>query len=396
MLTPAYVFDHGALSSRCEVWRSRCLAPGVSQLFPLKCNSLTSTLRTISDYVDGFAVSSLFEARLAREYALRDQKIHFTSPGLRSDEIDAVLSYCDGVTFNSLSQWKRHKQDAVGTATCGLRLNPQISFVRDSRYDPSRERSKLGVPLEQIERALESDPKLFDGIEGVHFHTNCDSTDWSPLLLTVSKLAQRIPNFLRQCRWINFGGGYLLEDDTDLSKYWDAISLAREFNLEVVLEPGASISREAGVLVSTVVDIFESDGAQIAILDSSVNHLPEVFEYQYAPDVQGDAVDGEYSYTLAGSSCLSGDVFGEYGFHSPLEVGSKITFVGVGAYSVVKSHMFNGINLPAVYFKTKDGRLELQNISDYNDFRKRCGAEPHEIVRNLDASIRGSRRRRSA
>jgi carboxynorspermidine decarboxylase len=381
MLSPAFIFDDRMFASRCETWRRRCVSSDVSQLFPLKCNSLGRALRTIANHVDGFAVSSLFEARLAREYARNDHKIHFTSPGLRADEIDAILDCCDGVTFNSLSQWRRHKLEAAGAITCGLRINPQLSLVRDSRYDPSREGSKLGVPLQQIEGAIESDPALFDGIEGIHFHTNCDSTDWSPLLATVSKLADRMPNLLHQCRWINFGGGYLLEDDTDLSKYWEAIRLVKDrFDLEVILEPGASISREAGTLVSTVVDIFESAGSQIAVLDTTVNHLPEVFEYQYVPDVQGDVVDGEYCYILAGSSCLSGDIFGEYAFRAPLQVGSKITFLGAGAYTIVKSHMFNGINLPAVYFKTLAGQLELQNTSDYTDFRKRCGAESHEIV----------------
>src|SRR5262249_52464907 len=129
-----------------------------------------------------------------------------------------------------------------------------------------------------------------------------------------------------------------------------------------------------------VIDLFRSGGKAIAILDTTINHWPEIFEYQFEPDVLGDDEDGEHVHLLAGSSCLAGDVLGEYGFSEPLRIGSRVVLPNVGAYSQVKAHMFNGINLPAVYSLTGDGDLVLRRRYTYDDFTSRNGT-------STDASV---------
>jgi len=285
-----------------------------------------------------------------------------------------------------------------GRVTCGLRVNPQLPFVDDARYNPCRLHSRLGAPLEQIKQTLASQPELLQGIEGIHFHTNCDATDWSPLKKTVQHLDTHIPSLLRQCRWINLGGGYLLEDNTDFSAFHEAVQiLQNQYDLEVIIEPGAGVVRDTCFLVAQVVDLFESDGVQVAVLDTTVNHMPEVFEFQFSPDVAGDTNEGRYCYILAGATCLAGDVFGEYAFDTPLAVGSRVTFTGVGAYTLVKSHMFNGINLPSIYALTPAGELILHKRFDYEDFRQRLEPEKHdESIRNIVENSCDIRQRRSA
>ena len=107
------------------------------------------------------------------------------------------------------------------------------------------------------------------------------------------------------------------------------------------------------------------------MLDASVNHLPEVFEYQYQPQVTGATPTGPYQYRLAGASCLSGDLFGDYGFAEPLGPGRRVVFENVGAYMQVKAHLFNGINLPAAYLLDADQRLRLLRQYDYAAWRAR-------------------------
>ena len=396
--TPAFIYDEAAIASKCIGMRALSLGVKFSQLFPLKCHNLFGSLKIIAKHVDGFAASSLFEAQLAREILGDGKKIHFTSPGLRDDELEALLSLCDGISFNSLSQWTRFKDKLSGRVTSGLRINPQLSFVKDARYNPCRPHSRLGVPLEQIKQALASQPELLQGFEGIHFHTNCDATDWSPLLNTVQHLHSHIPRLLRQCRWVNLGGGYLLDDNTDLSPFREAVQLLQnKYELEVIIEPGAGIVRDTCFLVAQVVDLFESDGKQVAVLDTTVSHMPEVFEYQFSPDVVGDSDEGRYSYILAGATCLAGDVFGEYTFDAPLAVGSRVTFTGVGAYTLVKSHMFNGVNLPTIYALTPAGELTLQKQFKYEDFIRRWGPEKHDkSLRNVIENSQGRGKRRSA
>jgi len=378
MITPAFIFDEASLRKNTALLQSLVGPTGAQIYFPVKCHNLCASLEIIAEDVQGFAASSLFEARLAREVSFGRQQIHFTSPSLRDDEIGPLLALCDGIAFNSLSQWARHKNAATGRVTCGLRVNPQLSLVKDARYDPCQPHSRLGVPLDRLKQVLLSEPDLVDGIEGIHFHTNCDATNWSPLLELVQVLDCEIPNLLRRCRWLNLGGGYLLDSNTGIDDFGKAVRLLRsKYDLGVIFEPGAGVVRDACVLVAQVVDIVLSDGVQVAVLDTTVNHMPEVFEYQFSPDVAGHTAEGPHCYVLAGATCLPGDVFGEYAFHAPLHVGSTVTFTGVGAYTLVKAHMFNGVNLPTVYGVTATGELRLQKQYNYDDFRNRLGHTTH-------------------
>jgi carboxynorspermidine decarboxylase len=143
--------------------------------------------------------------------------------------------------------------------------------------------------------------------------------------------------------------------------------------VDVYFEPGAALVRDAGYIVSSVIDLFTSGGREIAVLDTTVNHMPEVFEYQFEPEVLDHDDDADHEYLLAGCTCLAGDIFGLYGFAEPLQLGSRVVFPEAGAYTTVKAHLFNGVNLPAVYALTESGELILKRQSTYDEFRARCG-----------------------
>ena len=66
------------------------------------------------------------------------------------------------------------------------------------------------------------------------------------------------------------------------------------------------------------------------MLDTTVNHVPEVFEYQFEPDIEDHDDQGDYEYILAGSSCLAGDVLGVYAFNRRLTIGSRVVLTNVG------------------------------------------------------------------
>ncbi len=150
--------------------------------------------------------------------------------------------------------------------------------------------------------------------------------------------------------------------------------LRSRYGLAIFIEPGAALVRGAGYLVASVIDMFRAGGKSIAVLDTTVNHMPEVFEYQFEPDVLGHDDDGEFEYRLVGSSCLAGDLFGEYAFSKRLRIGSRVVLTNAGAYAMVKAHMFNGINLPAIYSVTPTGELILRRRFTFEDFLSRFGA----------------------
>ena len=379
MRTPAFVYDERTINrlldytdplradGRCEV------------LFAVKSFSFAPALRLMAPRLDGFAVSSLYEARLARSITGDEGSVHITTPGLRKDELDELGALCDCIAFNSLGQWDAHRPRIPGRASPGLRVNPQLSFAADCRYDPCRPHSKLGVPLDDLASVLRDEPARLESVRGLLFHSNCDSPDFTELAATVQRLRERIPGLLERVEWINLGGGYLFEDDEgnpnrsldDLCRVVD--DLCSEYGARVFIEPGSGLIRAAGYFVSRVLDIFPSGGVMVAVLDTSVNHMPEVFEYGFQPDVVGHDDDGPHEYLLSGCTCLAGDLFGAYRFPGRLRVGDSVVFSNSGSYTLTKASMFNGVALPSVYALTAEGELVLQSRPSYADFASRWG-----------------------
>lgn len=373
--TPAFVYDEEAITERSAHIRRAANRAGAKLLYSLKPLMFADVLRLIAPYVDGFSTSSLFEASLARSVVPSFGTIHLTTPSLRPEEVSTLSEICNYISFNSLSQWRLHKGSLPSRVKQGLRVNPQQSFVEDPRYDPCAKNSKLGVPLDSMLKALCADSTSWDGLTGLHVHNNCDSLDFGELLTTVIDLENQLDGLLPSLEWVNLGGGYLFDEDSiNETQLDEAIGKLRsKYRVEVFLEPGAAIVREAGYLVSTVLDIFQSGDKSIVVLDTSVNHMPEIFEYQFRPDVFGDAEDGAFVYILCGSTCLAGDLFGEYSFTKPLEVGSQVIFIDMGAYTLTKAHSFNGLNLPSIYALTPDADLVLKKQFTLQEFASRWG-----------------------
>ena len=377
--TPVLIYSQAELEATARRIKSIADESGCALLYAMKPCSSFWVLKSLAPYVAGFGASSPFEARLARQVLGGDGNVHYYSVAIAEQEIDEVLALADYVSFNSIRQLSRYHDAVSGHASPGLRVNPGISMVDDERYDPCRRHSKLGAPIADVVRLEQESRAISRGSRGLHLHTNCESDDFNDLLTTVSSVGANLGGLIDGLDWVNLGGGYLFSEDRDATPLTETCALLRRGReLDVFIEPGAAFVRDAGFIVSTVLDVFDSDGVEVAVLDTTVNHMPEVFEYQYEPDVLEHVTDGAHRYLLAGRSCLPGDVFGDYTFDEPLEPGSRLTFSGMGAYAQVKSHTFNGINLPAVYALDNSGALSLLNASSFEQFAARNGA--HEFA----------------
>jgi carboxynorspermidine decarboxylase len=254
-------------------------------------------------------------------------------------------------------------------------VNPGLSLLSDARYDPCRKHSKLGASPQEVSALFQRSPRLAARLSGLLVHNNCDADEFCGLLRTVAHLDGMLQRVLPSLAWINLGGGYTFRCSSRPAELADAIAhLKSRYDLEVFMEPGAALVRSGVQLVASVVDLFEREGKSIAVLDTSINHMPEVFEYADLPDaepwVSGHVDGGRFSYLLAGCTCLAGDVFGDYAFDDPLAVGDQIVFAEMGAYAFAKAHWFNGINLPSVYAKSVDGRIRLKHQFTFADFAR--------------------------
>jgi carboxynorspermidine decarboxylase len=369
--TPSFVFHEKRLRQNLTLLDKIRSASDCRILYSIKACPFSGLLKQMRDRLDGFSVSSLFEARLAHEILAGEGRLHITTPGLRRHEMAEIAELCDYVSFNSLSQMERFTLLLGGKASMGLRINPQCSFLQDPRFDPCRRHSKLGVPLPQMRQQWSTGKLSASGLNGLHLHTNFGASSFAPLQATVTHLEEQLPELVREVEWVNLGGGYLFQESTDLDILLSIIQqIQSEWGAQVYLEPGKSVVDNAGLLVASVIDIFESDGKTIAVLDTSVNHLPEVFEYQRSPQLLYEQVDRGHSVTLVGSTCLSGDLFGEYRLPRPLGINDRVVFRNVGAYSLIKASRFNGYNLPSIYLLNNENQPILMKAYDYSDYRR--------------------------
>ena len=370
--TPAFVYDEAEVQRVIDIASMLQKDTGCRALYSVKPLSIVPLLEMMAPQLAGFAVSSPFEARLGRSALEQGGSVHFTSPGIRPREVGELAALCDYVAFNSLGQWRRHGPEFSARTSLGLRVNPGLSFLDDERYDPSRPHSKLGIPADELACAASGGNPGLAGLEGILVHSNCESTNFAELRQTVDCLSDKIPDILARLSWINLGGGYLFNDGVDLEPLVETIrSLQALYGVEVFLEPGAAFVRSAGYIVSTVLDIFASGGRDVVVLDTTVNHMPELLEFDFEPDVAGHYDDGARPYILAGCTCLAGDVFGEYRFNHPLEVGDRVVFLNAGSYTLVKAHTFNGVNLPSIYSLDNRGTIRLVKQFTYEDYAAR-------------------------
>lgn len=370
--TPAYVYSESVLQSTASYASSVTSRAGCKLLYTLKPCGLIRVLDVLSPYVDGFAASSIFETRLANELASTEQTIHCYSPAFPHGELAEVLATADFVSLNSFNQLNLAASQHQYAVSIGLRVNPELGFASDSRYDPCRPHSKLGVPQSDFRRLFDVS-HLGQEIEGIHIHNNCESEDLTQLELTVESLHGTLGT-LPHLSWVNLGGGYYLSPEVDAGPLERAVRLLQErYGVSVFIEPGTALVQQAGMLISEVLDVFESGGKSVAVIDATTSHIPEVFEYAFAPSISGADQAGNHTAILAGRSCLAGDVFGEYSFTTPLRVGERVAIMDAGAYSHSRATSFNGIPIPSSYLLRQDRAFEQLATYGYSDFAQRNG-----------------------
>lgn len=426
-----------ALRRNVAILRETADAAGCKVVLAQKGFSCWKAYPYISGELDGCCASGLWEAMLARDHF--GKHIVTYSPAYDEAEIDELLGFTHHLDFNSLSQWFRfrerifqHPRFLSGEVQCGLRINPEHSTGQTPIYDPCVPGSRLGITADQLAGAD------LTGLSGLHFHTLCEQ-DSPDLESTLKAVDEKFGHLLRseQFTYLNMGGGHwITKPFYDRELLIRLVREAREiYNVEVWLEPGEAVAIHSGVLRAKVMDVFESAGHKLAILDvSATAHMPDVIEMPYRPDVflvessvgsspqqqtladlfntsepivitrqdevvatimpqipavtleresyrlAGDPTNLQspisnhqfpHTYRLGGPTCLAGDVIGDYSFPRPLVVGDLLVFDDMAHYTMVKTTTFNGVKHPPIALLRPNGTVEIVREFGYTDFRDR-------------------------
>ena len=429
--TPSYIVQEGALVKNLEILKRVREEAGVKILLAEKSFSMYRVYPLIARYLDGTTASGICEAKLAHEEFVRPgtregagqgrgcPENHVFEPAYKPEEMRELCGICTHIYFNSLAQLELHRPvwepyQKAGKIRIALRINPEFSTQEGHAiYDPCAPGSRLGIRKSRLPE------RLPEGVTGLHFHTLCEQGT-EPLIETFRSIEKNFPEYLRQIRWINMGGGHhITRADYDVPRLIAFLREVKErWGLDIWLEPGEAVALNAGTLITKVLDIVETEDMPTLILDASAAcHMPDVLEMPYTPPLSGalearspaEAADcagrgaaepaacedgataadscgtavqegpaapetrGQW-VRLASRTCLAGDVIGLYRLPEVPENGDILTFGDMAIYSMVKNNTFNGMLLPDIVLERDslaEDRFEIVKQFGYRDFKER-------------------------
>ena len=142
-----------------------------------------------------------------------DAENHVFAPAFTKKDMAEIVKICDHIVFNSFSQWDMHKETVRNCGReieCGIRINPEYSEIETDIYNPCFKCSRMGVTLQNFD---DTDLK---GISGLHFHTMCEQNS-DTLKRTIKVVDEKFGKYLKNMKWINFGGGHhITREDYDI------------------------------------------------------------------------------------------------------------------------------------------------------------------------------------
>lgn len=370
--SPCYLLEERLLRNNLALIRSVKERSGVNIILAFKAFALWKAFPIVREYIGQSTASSIHEARLAFEEM--GSLAHTYAPIYTTSDFPTIMKYSSHITFNSLSQFERfyaQSQQGDHPISCGLRINPEYSEVGTDLYNPCAPGSRLGVVRSELGDVL---PK---GVEGLHFHTLCESNSYD-LEKTLLHIEDKFGDLLEQVKWLNMGGGHLMTNkDYDVEHLIHTLKKFQERhpNLSIIMEPGSAFAWQTGFLLTTVEDIVVNHGIKTAIIDASFTcHMPDCLEMPYQPAIRGaekGIVVGKEVYRIGGNSCLSGDFIGDWSFDRPLSVGDRLIFEDMIHYTTVKTTMFNGVPHPAIALWSSDDELHIYKTFAYEDYKGR-------------------------
>lgn len=374
--TPSFVVYESKLRRNLQLLRKVADETGIKLIIALKANALWKTFPIFQDFFKDSTASSLNEMKLSKDFL--GGEVHAYCPVYTEETIKEFAENCSHITFNSLSQFhkfypfiKNFAKENGKRISLGIRVNPKCSVIEHDIYNPAIGGSRFGVDKFQLPE------KLPEGIEGLHFHALCESGP-EDLKKVLEKFELDFGKYLKDLKWVNFGGGHLItrkDYNVDLLKKIIADFKGKYPHLQVIMEPGSAFTWQTGDLFVKVLDIVEDEGIKTAIIDASFAcHMPDCLEMPYKPAIAEALPDDSpygFEYRLGGNTCLTGDYVGTWKFSAPLKPGDLLTLLDMNHYTTVKTHMFNGVAHPSLQLMDKNGKLKMLREFTYEDYRDR-------------------------
>ena len=359
--TPTYVYSTESLKKNFNAYFSS-VRERDKVCFSVKSNSNIHILELMKNLGSGFDVVSGGELKKCLIVGAKPESIVFSGVGKSLDDIELALEN----NIYSINVESKNELERIITlarangkkANCSIRINPDI-FLKSHKYiRTGHKASKFGLSktstLKAIERALNSGQINLIGLAS---HIGSQIRNKALVFKNLNNLIEifcELKDRGISLEMIDIGGGLPIPYNKNDPKIQvsgllkEVISKVSELDINLVFEPGRSISGNAGILLTRVEYLKKTSTRNFAILDAGMNDFLRPSLYDAWHNISNIEASKELAanYYLVGPVCESADTLGEERLLS-LDEDSILAIHDSGAYGHVMSSNYNSRTRPS-------------------------------------------------
>ena len=366
--TPLYIYN----ADKIEIQYNRLTSAFKNNKtrFFYACKALTNIniLKFVKSIGCSVDCSSINEVKLALFAGFEPSNVLYTSNGIGFEEIEEAQSLGVIINIDSLSNLKKFGEKYGSSYPVGVRLRPNIMAGGNLKIATGHDKSKFGIPVEQLEELLQIITHYQINITNLHMHTGSDIKDADVFLRGIEVLFDIVPHFPNLTS-IDLGGGFKVaykEGDSAIDIDNLAARVMAAFdnnehtkNLEIWFEPGKFLVSECGYFITKVNVIKETAAATFAGVNSGFNHLIRPMFYDAYHRIENlSNPDGEIKeFSITGYICET-DTFAWQRPMNEVREGDLLVFYNAGAYGYEMSSNYNSRYKPAEV-QVRNGKPKL-------------------------------------
>ncbi len=354
--TPVYVTDERALRDNYRrISRAFSTQMPTRIHYACKANANLAILRILKQEGSHIDAVSIGEVETCLRAGFPADRILHTGVSVSTRELEEVVSKGVPINIDSFSEMRRLSTIA-SVHPISMRVNPDVGAGHHDHVVTGSKRSKFGIPKSEIVKAYSEALELGLKPKGLHAHIGAGVQEVTPFVQVTEVLvsiAKELEETLGlRLDFIDVGGGigipYRVEE-----KPMDVDLLAKEITSRiksgcsvgtVAIEPGRYIVADTTVLLTSVVDLKETQEKRFAGVDAGFNTLirPSFYgSYHHVSVANKFGRPGELSYDVVGPICESGDFLARDRLLPRLEEGDLIAVYDAGAYGFAMSSQYN-------------------------------------------------------
>jgi diaminopimelate decarboxylase len=357
--TPVYVYHAEKITEQYEKLKN-AFAQSNTRIF-YACKALTNInilkhIRSIGCNVD---CSSINEVHLALRAGFDPANVLYTSNGIAFAEIEDAVSQGVAVNIDSLSNLEKFGKKYGNNYPIGIRLRPNIMAGGNLKISTGHEKSKFGIPIEQLDSILELQKRFDLRINCLHVHTGSEIKDVEVFMKVADIFFELAPHF-PHLAFLDMGGGFKVpyredEHGTDISllgrkveEFLQKISKAYGKNFQAWFEPGKFMVSECGFFITQVNVLKQSGHTEFAGINTGFNHLIRPMFYEAWHTIKNISnPDGPLKhYAVTGNICET-DTFAWNRELNEVREGDLLVFYNAGAYGYEMASNYNARFKPA-------------------------------------------------